>query len=154
MKTEILIKILGGILTGALTSYIAYKRDRNPTLWFFVGLLFGWIGLLVIFFLPSQEDIAKYRQKIVDNERARQKRNKEQKEAQITLEIKIPAFADKEWYYLDKSFTQQGPVSFLLIQGSYDKREIVGETYVWYTGMAEWQKLASLPEVVAYLERK
>ena len=154
MKIETLIGILVIFLMGALTSYVAYKRGRNPTLWFFIGLLFGWIGLVVIFFLPRQEDIAKRRQEMIDRESAKEREKTGQQETPVTLEIKTPLFADKEWYYLDKSFAQQGPVSFLLIQGSYDKREIDPETYVWYTGMAEWKKLADLSEVVAYLERK
>ncbi len=48
---ELLIAIIFGLVTGAIAS----NKNRSPLFWFFMGAIFTFVGLAVIFFLPAKQ---------------------------------------------------------------------------------------------------
>lgn len=50
MGTPLVLAVFLSLLFGGLSAAIAYKKNRSVSGWFFVGLLLGPFGLLVIFF--------------------------------------------------------------------------------------------------------
>ncbi len=42
-------------ILASATAFFADKRGRNPAGWFFVGLISGVIGLIILFCLPDKK---------------------------------------------------------------------------------------------------
>lgn len=121
---------------GGITAYFAEKRGRNPSIWFFLGMLFGVFGLILLFILPvSREET-------------------EKNSAEIPPEIKkivaepepLPVIEEKQWFYLDQKKQQFGPVLASQVQALLDKGELTSGSYVWSQGMAGWKKVGELTE--------
>lgn len=119
-------------LIGLASAYLAFLRGRNPYIWFAIGLMFGMIGLLFLFILPSH------------SEKLKISLNKEIGSVDIEKE---DIYQEIEWYYLDKKHEQQETLSFLELKESWDKGKINRETYVWSDGMEEWQKICEIPKL-------
>jgi hypothetical protein len=119
-----LLFTIGWLIMGALTSHYAKQRNRNPYLWFVIGLLFGILGLLLVFILPSRKE-------------------------EISKIVSLPPPMESEkpfvlWYYVDENDAQQGPMSeksFLLAQ---QEGKIKPLSYVWNTGMEHWKRLEEI----------
>lgn len=123
-------------LTGLGTAYFANQRGRDPYLWFAIGLFFGLFGLVFLFLLPIANDTEEKR-KIDD-----------QDEETLLLDPDVQSntvdFKFKEWFYLDQSQAQKGPVSFVFIKSLWDDGKINSNTYVWADGMEKWKKIEEL----------
>jgi hypothetical protein len=50
----IFIYILGSIIFGAFTSWIAGQKGRSTTTWFFLGLFFGMLAFLAVGLAPKE----------------------------------------------------------------------------------------------------
>lgn len=112
---------------GFIAAYLAYKRKRNPYLWFFIGFFFGVFGLLGIFFSPLKRKI-----KLT---------TATQKEKPIPV---LPGPFNKFWYYLDPTHQQVGPMSHGAITKALYQGEISESTFVWNEDMSEWKKIVDL----------
>ncbi|MGA8165319.1 MAG: DUF4339 domain-containing protein [Waddliaceae bacterium] len=131
---QILFSIILWILFGCATAYFAQQRGRDPTIWFFVGMLLGLIGLLILFILPSYSE------------------NESLQELQVTPdsvktvpEETVFDYGDKqEWYYLDNQRTQIGPVTFDVLKKKWEQGNITKETFLWSEGMSNWQAVGDL----------
>lgn len=113
--------VLSALIIGAISAYLAHKRERNPYLWFIVGFLFGIFGIFAIFFASSK------------------------KKQPIVLK-KEPVFSiegpkDKFWYYLDPSQQQHGPMSHEALTFAWKSGKIDLSTYIWHEEMADWKPL-------------
>lgn len=106
---------------GGISSYLAYKRGRNPWTWFAIGFLFGIFGIFVIFFAAAKKA-----------PRASPKRKP-------VFTIKGPA--DKFWYYLDPQNQQQGPMSLEGLKADWKRGKVGLSTYVWHEELTEWKML-------------
>lgn len=104
------------VLLGFWASHLAKKRGRNPVGWFFIGLLFGIFGVLVLWFLPPLEVV---------------------KPMQPVLVPLTPTC--KHWYYVDSDYNRQGPVSAASLKSLFGNQAITTETLVWCEGMSDWQ---------------
>ena len=119
--------LLAGAFSGIITAYIAHRKERNPLPWFFVGFIFGLIGLLFFFFLPRAK----------------------KKETPITLQKIGPqpylfGPADKFWYFLDKDHAQVGPMSYSALSDHWKKGSIHPTTFVWHEELTDWKPLQEL----------
>ena len=56
----------------------------------------------------------------------------------------------KWWYAIGRQ--QLGPVSEEELQSLFQSKKINGDTLVWKSGMANWQKASTLPELEGYLK--
>ena len=128
------------VLWGALNSYLAQQRGRNPYLWFFLGIMFGPFPLIVLFLLPK-------------GEKSEAETVAEEVEVPETLDVDginishHAPFDQHDWYYLDKDHKQHGPHTYSEMRKFARKEEILEETYVWNESMPQWQKIKDLPEL-------
>lgn len=120
------IQLLIASVVGLLSAHIAARRGRNPYLWFGIGFLFGVLGILAIFFIPSAK--------------------KKPAPAVIVPEPQpfIDGPIDRFWYYLDAAQSQQGPMSYQAITEAWKKGIIAASTLVWHEEMTDWTELQQL----------
>ena len=116
--------LFGGILIGSLSAYLAYRRERNPYLWFGIGFLFGIFGILFLFFSPSR------------------KKKEVPVEAAPLPTIQGPS--NKFWYYLDPAQQQQGPMSLDALTTAWREGKIDLSTYIWHEDLSDWKPLQEM----------
>jgi len=116
--------LISAFLIGALSAYIAYRRGRNPYIWFFVGFVFGIFGIMAIFFAPSGKKKAiPMAQPVVKPEPA------------------IQGPKDKFWYYLDLANQQHGPMSHDALTSAWKEGKVTLSTFVWNEDLVDWKPL-------------
>ncbi|MES2272677.1 MAG: DUF4339 domain-containing protein [Chlamydiota bacterium] len=119
--------LIGACLIGALSSYLAYRRGKNPYLWFFIGFLFGIFGIMAIFFAPSKKKIPTLPPELKD---------------EPILTISGPK--DKFWYYLDSAHQKQGPMSYNALTFQWKEGKVDLSTFVWNEELVDWKPLQEL----------
>ena len=107
-------------LIGTLSAYLAHKRGRNPYAWFFIGVFFGLLGMIAIFFAPSQ---------------------KNPKPVPQTSEPTLVGPTDRLWYYLDETHQQIGPMSFDALNKSWKLGKVPPSSYLWNESLPDWKPL-------------
>jgi hypothetical protein len=122
VKMTLLVSCIAGLISG----YLAYKRGKNPTFWFFIGTLFGLFGVFAFFFL-----------------------SKPKKQPAPLPEVRQPepyllGPADKFWYYLDASHSQVGPLSYNGLKSGWKQGTIPLSAFVWHEDLTEWTPLQEL----------
>jgi len=122
------LTLLAALLTGALGAYLAYKRGRNPYIWFCIGSFFGILGAFAIFFAPSRKKTLGNLQPISAPETAQ------------TLQ----GPSDKFWYYLNPEHQQIGPMSLEGLINAWRQGKISLTTYVWNEELPDWKPLQEL----------
>ena len=124
--------ILAALLFGAISAYLAHRRGRSPYKWFFIGFLFGILGLFAVFMAPP----------IKNKKAAAAVTSPQQIQGKLLPAIQGPS--DKFWYYLDPSHQQQGPMSHNALTSAFHQGKISLSTYVWNEEMADWTLLQKL----------
>lgn len=133
---EILSTLVLATIIGSITAFLASKRGRNPFVWLFVGILFGMLGLLFLFILPScLEEESEEGESLILGEGSQ----KEPKEEAY--------YQKKEWFYLNEKHEQEGGVSFDELRKNWIEGKLSDWTYVWAEGMGEWKKIAEMSEL-------
>lgn len=130
---EILFVILW-LIFGGVSSYCAKDRGRDPFTWFFIGVLLGIFGLLLLFLLPS----------LATNQAVNEENNEA---APFVEEKRETPYRLKTWFYLNVSHDQIGPLSFPQLKNAGKAGRIDATTLVWCEEMPEWKSLAELPEL-------
>ncbi len=115
--------LLVSTIFGMMASYFAYSRKWNPYLWFFIGFVFGIIGLFALFLAPKKR---------------RSRRRKQ------VAQPALQGPSDKLWFYLDPTHQQVGPISYNAITKALHQGQISKTTYVWHENLSEWKKLNEL----------
>lgn len=136
---EVVIVIISWLIFGGAASYFAGQRGRDPFAWFFIGMLLGILGLLLLFLLPP---LSSSSQGGVPEEIAVEK-PKEESWTGIRL---------KEWYFLDSEHKQVGPNPYSALRDMWISKKISDQTYVWCDGMENWKKIGEMPELKESLE--
>ena len=153
MKIETLIGLLIILLMGTLTAYIAWKRGRNPTFWFITGILFGWLGFLVVYFLPVQEEVLKQREEELSKiQKGEEPLSFETVELVIEPVKNEAHFQQSSWFYLNKEHKTLGPVLGSIIKELWNRQEIAPTTFVWKEGMQEWKRIKELSDLHQFLQ--
>lgn len=112
---------------GGVSAYLAYRRGQNPYIWFFVGFIFGLLGVFAMFFAPLP----------------RRKKNKQIipiPEPKPFIEGPI----DRFWYYLDGERQQQGPMSHNALTLAWKSGEIDTSTLIWHEELPNWKQLQDI----------
>jgi len=119
--------IISSSIVGLLSAHLARRRGRNPFGWFAIGFFFGLFGVLAIFFIPQS------------------------KKEEIGLAPLQPApkpylFGpiNKFWYYLDKTHSQVGPMSYNAISKTWQEGKLPPATLVWNEDLEGWKPLQDL----------
>lgn len=132
------LSLMLGVVAGLIGAYYARERGRRPEVWFFVGLLFGLLGLLVLFLLPRFDEEGGQQEQLAGVEQT------------PVSEVPDPRFQD--WFFLDDRRCQQGPVPFRQLIGAWRDRVIHQESYVWTEGMPTWEPIRQLPLLLEKLK--
>lgn len=114
--------LLVSIIFGIICSRIAQKKSRNKHVWFINGILFGIIGVLIIFFLKPVKIIQENVKKI---------------------EIKDDNF----WYFINGEEKQIGPISLNKLFDHFQNGNISENTMVWNDTLTDWKKLKDIPTI-------
>ncbi|MCB1114572.1 MAG: DUF4339 domain-containing protein [Chlamydiia bacterium] len=96
----------------AWVSYLALKRGRDPTNWFFIALFFGILGLIALLLMPRLEE-----------------------------PVSEDPLSGKQWYYLNPGRKIKGPCSASRLRQLLTSGDITLETLVWCEGMPDWKPL-------------
>lgn len=137
MDTNLLISLVFWVLISTANAYFAYQRGRDPYFWFLMGVLFGALALIVLLFLPDLSKEPKTPDVIIE-------------EAQPLIDTpeKIDhSYLVKDWYYLDSSANQYGPIRFETLKEIWMEDKIQGSTFVWSDGMDKWLRIEEIPEL-------
>ena len=123
LSTTLLVSSVAGLLS----SYLAYRRGKNPILWFLVGALFGMLGVFALFFSGHFK--------------------KKQAASVAKLAEPKPYLAgptNKFWYYLDAAGTQVGPLSYNGMTAAWKEGTVPVTAFVWHEDLTDWQALQDL----------
>ncbi len=142
-----MISLILWMLIGVSTGYLASTRGRDPYAWFAIGIILGLFGLMLLYILPP-----------LDAEGNRIARSPpalfspmieaiEEQEAAEKRHMPLPTYLNQEWFCIDKSLQQQGPISFLTLQTLWREGKVDASSFVWSEGMTEWKKIADLVEL-------
>ncbi|MDE3047470.1 MAG: DUF4339 domain-containing protein [Verrucomicrobiota bacterium] len=112
--------LIGASVIGAISAYLAYKRGKNPYLWFVLGFLFGIFGIFAIFLTSPKKAVQPVPRQPV---------------------FRIEGPSDKFWYYLDPAHAQQGPMSLDALTAAWKSGKIDLTTYVWHEELPDWKPL-------------
>lgn len=124
------------LVFGAICSYFAKQKGRDPVAWYVLGMLFCLLALIVLFLLPplktsSQNDIE------VDED---QKLSGEKPDDQITH----PSYLISEWFYIGIQKRTEGPVAFDFLKKMWAEERISENSFVWTEGMKQWKRVKEL----------
>ena len=119
--------VLFWIFFGFLCSYIAKRKARNPNLWFWLGILLGIVGVILILCLPKFP---------MKKQKPASKPKREEPKQLETPEL---------WYYLDKTRLSKGPLTLKELQNIWKEEGCTEATYLWKEGMEGWKHLKELP---------
>ena len=109
------------ILVGLAAAYLAKtKKGRRPFVWFLIGFSFGILGLVTLFFLPKHKE--------------------QTEELPPVPPIKISHVKKGDWYFINQTEQQEGPISYEELQ----TKALDEETYVWHEQFSEWKKLKEI----------
>lgn len=103
---------------GLVTAYFAQMRFRSPFFWFCIGMLFGMLGLLFLFFLPPLE-----------------------RELAIDEEEKL----SDQWFYLDKQHNIREAPELGELKMFWAKGIVNENSYFWKKGMGDWKEAKYIP---------
>lgn len=121
-------------ILGLGTASLAKVRGRNQTIWFFLGMCFGLVGMLVLYLLPSHKPLKEPAVAVA---------------APVAAEPSTVVIAEPpaEWFFVDKARQQQGPVQLSHLKSKMADKTIDSLTYVWRAGMDNWKKIKDISEV-------
>lgn len=136
---QIILSLFFGLLFGALSAYIAARRQRRATLWLFLGFLGGIFALLIVLLLPYPKEPA-------EDDVLSDWINKKTRKAPLLSENTL--YSGKEWYYVDTERKSIGPINLAKLQDLYEENIINDETLVWYEGLGAWRKIKELEGLV------
>jgi hypothetical protein len=153
-ETSYLLTLFMGTILGLLSAHIAMRKERSPLVWFLIGFFFGIIGLFVLFLVRpigfgsdlSAEDPSATSNAAGDIVPVA---------AEDNTILTLPDVLDTaDWYYLDKDWLQQGPISLKQLQVLWMEGQVEGATQVWHPSLPAWQSIESLPKLIDYLAQK
>lgn len=145
---ETFLSIVVWVLMGWLTSYFAQQRGRDALIWFFIGLVLGIFGLILLFLLP------KFDPKDPSTVPAQKSSGENDTlEIQPLAASKIPVELDLPWFYVDLEHKQQGPIFVQDLQRLWKDQRINADTFMWHEGMDNWKRVAELATLYQNLKQ-
>jgi len=121
---------------GVATAYFANKMNKNPWLWFAIGMLFGWPAMLFLLLSPS-----------FGKQTALKTMHPSAKQpvlSEIDRFFIHPKYMQQLWFYLDIKRNQVGPVSLNGLKQAYSEGKVTHNSWVWNDSFPEWKKIHSL----------
>lgn len=127
------IYIAKTVVFGSLCGLIANVRGRPPLVWFIIGCALGWIGLLILFILPSSLGV-------------------EEPKKEPIVPPPAPTFEPiSNWFYLDMKKEVCGPFSADVIKEQWKKGSLSKESWVWNETVVDWKKIDQITSLYEWL---
>lgn len=123
------------VLMGGLAGFTAKRKGKDPFFWFFVGALFGMLGVFFILFAPTRKKKLAY----VGGEV-----RKEQAPLPLLSPPSYTSFETREWFYLTESEEQKGPYSFDALRQAWHTAAIGANTLVWNETLENWKEVHTI----------
>lgn len=145
------------LLMGAITSYVAAKRGRDPFIWFAIGILLGLIGLFILVLLPPYTPGSEKKEGDAAISSDQDTGAGSNLVSLVITPAAIPSkydFVGKDWFYIDENGQQQGSITYHTLKTLWIEKKIETETFVWSEGMPEWKKIGSLTELAQSLNER
>ncbi len=121
-----------------ISSFVAYKRSRSPYIWFWAGLFFSFIALIVLLILPPLDERKENNSELVEDLKEIQELETIEEDQE-----KLPSDADNRlWYYLDENGKQIGPMTLQALINEWSDKKIKENTFVWNEEMPDWKPLS------------
>lgn len=137
------LHIILPLAMGCVAAYFASKRNRNPVVWFFIGVLLGLIGVVLLFILPPVKIEKEGSGPKNPSIRHVEYTSPLSHEETVTLEVQ-PIAPEEMWYYLNEKHEQFGPVAFTKLRELYQGGTLSNFRYVWKEGMSDWKMIEEL----------
>lgn len=137
------LTLVMGVILGFITAHFAVRKGRDPLIWFIIGLFFGFLGLIVLYFLQPTGFTPS-----VDT--AQTEKNEPPAVPLLPVTETLPA----AWYYMDKFWQMQGPVSLDQLKSLFVRNEVSVNTPVWSETMHDWKSVKDLEMLLKFLEKK
>ena len=141
-------------LTAFLTAKLAEERGRNPYIWFWVGLLFGILGLAALFLFEIFDPKTKtpevqHEKNGIESDDSTQMiiSSSESSEKIDPLELGV-------WYFVDKTGSQRGPVDFTDLFIAWEDGLLAPEQLVWHESFTDWKPFADCKNVMLLFNEK
>ncbi len=106
------------VIQGAIASYLAKRKGRNPYIWFGIGCFFGIFGILAIIIMKPVL----------------------RPQIPAAPQMRVSCLPHFLWYYLDDKSVQHGPMSSSALESALREGKVVSSTYVWREEMREWER--------------
>lgn len=145
MDSTTALGLFFSIVMGFIASNFAAKRGRNPYAWLAIGIFFGILGVIALFLLPplKKEDDTT---------------STPLPPGTVTIENVPPEPEQlirlKDWFCIDTSKAQLGPMNFDALKELWKKGQIVSGSYVWSEGMAAWLPIEQIPALSEELNKE
>lgn len=122
-------------ICGSICAHFAKKQGRSPRKWFFLGMLLGLLGLLLLFVLRYYE-IWRLKRK-----GGKQKEESSLKTASTSAKnLSTNTAPHILWYYLDSQQQQQGPMSFNALERAWKEDRVFTSSWVWNEEFSDWKR--------------
>lgn len=128
---------------GTATAYFANQRGRDPLVWFMLGMLLGFFGLLLLFLLPpvAEEEPTQEAEYALLEQRG-----------ELASNPVDHSYMIKEWYYYDNNKARHGPVRFEKLKSLWQEASIDQESFVWCEGMENWKQIENIQGLYTHLQ--
>ncbi len=144
MYTFISIVIM--FLLGSICSHNARMKNRNRQVWFILGVLFGAIALIVLFFLPRRipERLTPVHSTAQDGLGGAPFEDNSNEDAPLSPSSEPLVL----WYYLTPDDTQVGPMSLQALKSAWVDDKVNADSYLWNESMDEWKKVVDIDNLL------
>lgn len=163
--SEIVINLGFGVVFGIVCAILASGRGRSPVGWFFLGLFFSCIALIMVLLLPDLKvEEERQRRHQLETRRLREQLAKERQVAdqrhhqverrlgahdqalgldtgeapQLGNAAPPPPLPDGTMWFYARGKERMGPVSTETIRHLLQAKAIDAQTLVWCEGMPDW----------------
>lgn len=137
--------ILIGLLFAGLTAYFAKLRGRNPMAWFFIGIMLGVLGLLLVLILPARQPSLEGGQRKVAPVNLSEVHSEAATPIDNTRNLppikRIPTSSSIQWYYVDDNQKIIGPIKLAALRKEVALKKVDTSTYIWCEEFDDWMQL-------------
>jgi GYF domain 2 len=131
---QTLISFVIFLTFGAICSFVAKQKGRDPVAWYILGMLFCLLALVVLFLLPPLPSQA---EDIEENEDQKLSGLKPGGQTE-------PLYTQNEWFYISEEKRAQGPVGFELLKKMWQEGRLSSNSFLWTEGMNQWKRVKEL----------
>lgn len=149
IDTQFILALAVLIVIGLICGYTAktYKNRSHKT-WFFLGLFFGLLALIVLLALPKKE----LKEVTTPSFAKTPLKTNDYIATETPPKTKALPMISLSWYYLTTEQEQQGPMSFKKLKNAFLDEKINESNYVWNESLEDWKTLTELPEYLDILK--